>query len=89
MNKQADDHPAAGKREGAIILATWPRLLSVEQAAAYLGLSAKTIRNHRYRLPGLRKWGGKIVFDRQALDRMLDHSGGRRSLWVDAERLCQ
>ena len=89
MNKQAADHPVAGKREGAIILSTWPRLLSVEQAGAYLGLSAKTIRNHRYRLPGLRKWGGKIVFDRHALDRMLDHSGGRRSLWVDAERLCR
>ncbi len=75
------------REDGSIILATWPRLLTVELAALYLGLSPKTIRNHRYRLPGLRKWGDKIVFDRHAIDRMIDHSGGRRSLWVDAERL--
>ena len=74
---------------GRIILATWPRLLTVEMAAAYLGLSPKTIRNHRHKLPGLRTWGGKLVFDRHAIDKMLDHSGGRRSLWVDAERLCE
>ncbi len=73
---------------GQVIVACWPRMLTVEQAAAYLGLSPKTIRNHRYRLPGMRKWGGKVVFDRQAIDRMLDHSGGRRSLWIDSERLC-
>ena len=86
---QAADHPAAGKREGAIVLSTWPRLLSVELAAQYLGLSPKTIRNHKYKLPGLRKWGSLIVFDRHAIDRMLDHSGGRRSLWIDAEKLCR
>ena len=66
-----------------------PRLLTVEQAAAYLGLSPKTLANHKYQLPGLRKWGNKIVYDRLVLDRMLDHSGGPRSLWVDAERLCR
>lgn len=74
---------------GRVVIASWPRLLTVEQAAAYLGLSPKTIRNHRYRLPGMRKWGDKVVFDRQAIDRMLDHSGGRRSLWIDSERLCK
>ncbi len=85
QNRQAEQPQA----KGGIVLAAWPRLLSVELAARYLGLSPKTVRNHKYKLPGLRKWGGLIVFDRQALDRMLDHSGGRRSLWVDAERLCQ
>ncbi len=75
--------------DGHIVLAVWPRLLTVDMAALYLGINAKTIRNHKYRLPGMRKWGGKLVFDRHAIDRMLDHSGGRRSLWVDAERLTE
>ncbi len=79
----------ATTQDGRIVLAEWPRLLSVELAAAYLGLSPKTIRNHEHKLPGMRKWGGTIVFDRKALDSMIDHAGGRRSLWVDAERLCQ
>ncbi len=74
---------------GQVIVACWPRLLTAEMAATYLGLSPKTIRNHQYRLPGKRSWGGKIVFDRLAIDRMLDHSGGRRSLWIDSERLCK
>ena len=66
-----------------------PRGLDTQAAARYLGLSPQTIRNHKYKLPGLRKWGSLIVFDRHEIDRMLDHSGGRRSLWVDAERLCR
>jgi len=74
---------------GQVIVACWPRMLTVELAAAYLGLSPKTIRNHDCQLPGRRSWGGKVVFDRQAIDRMLDHSGGRRSLWIDSERLCK
>ena len=74
---------------GQVVIASWPRMLSIELAAAYLGLSPKTIRNHKCQLPGRRSWGGKVVFDRQAIDRMLDHSGGRRSLWIDSERLCQ
>ena len=85
-NGQHDDHL---QRDARVVMSCWPRMLTVEMAAKYLGLSAKTIRNHRYRLPGMRKWGGKVVFDRQAIDRMLDHSGGRRSLWIDSERLCK
>ncbi len=89
LTSQPEEPPRAGTPQNGMVLTSWPRLLSVELAAQYLSVSAKTIRNHRYRLPGLRKWGNKIVFDRHALDRMLDHSGGRRSLWVDAERLCR
>lgn len=77
-------------QDNGIVLATWPRLLTVEMAALYLGIRPKTIRNHRYQLPGLRKWGGergKIVFDRYVIDRWLDRCGGRRCLWLDAERL--
>ena len=65
---------------GQVIVACWPRMLTVEQAAAYLGLSPKTIRNHRYRLPGMRKVVGKVVFDRQAIDRSRGQYGGRRGV---------
>ena len=82
------DQPDQVQHDARVLLSCWPRLLTVEMAATYLGVSPKTIRNHRYRLPGMRKWGGKVVFDRQAIDRMLDHSGGRRNLWIDSERLC-
>ena len=67
----------------------WPRLLTTEMAARYLGLSAKTIRNHGNRLPGRRSWGGKVVFDRHEIDKMLDKARGIRSLWIDAERACR
>ena len=64
----------------------WPRILTVEMVAAYLGLSPKTIRNHGNQLPGERRWGGKVVFDRYEIDKMLDKARGLRSLWVDAEK---
>lgn len=67
----------------------WPRMLTVEMAAAYTGMSEKTLRNHGCKLPGKRKWGGLIVFDRRAIDGMLDRAGGVRDLWVDAEKLIQ
>lgn len=67
----------------------WPRLLTIDMAARYLGVSAKTIRNHGNRLPGRRSWGGKVVFDRHEIDRMLDKTRGMRSLWIDAERACR
>lgn len=72
-----------------VVLKDWPRLLSVELAAAYLGTTPKTIRNHRCKLPGMRKMGSRVVFDRKALDAWIDRSGGKRDLWLDAERLCQ
>ena len=58
MIDSAEMSPAT-TQDGRIVLADWPRLLSVELAA---------IRNHRHKLPGMRKWGGKIVFDHKAND---------------------
>ena len=69
-----------------VVSQAWPRILTVEVAAAYLGLSPKTIRNHSNRLPGERRWGDKVVFDRYEIDKMLDKARGLRSLWVDAEK---
>ena len=77
--------PVTIRRDG-VVFSCWPRLLTVEMASLYLGLSPKTIRNHSNSLPGRKKWGQKIVFDRYALDSMIDRSRGLRSLWVDVER---
>ena len=81
-----DQLPILAKTTAGLVVAAWPRMLDLQMAALYLGISAKTIRNHRHKLPGMRKWGDKIVFDRHALDRMIDRSQGMRSLWVDAEK---
>ena len=85
---QTDATPVITQHHG-IVLSCWPRLLTVEMASLYLGLSAKTIRNHSNSLPGRKQWGQKVVFDRHAIDKMIDRSGGLRSLWVDAERSSQ
>ena len=48
-------------RGQGVVFQAWPRMMTIEIAAIYLGLSAKTIRNHGNRLPGRRSWGGKVV----------------------------
>ncbi len=66
----------------------WPRLLSVELLAAYLGLSPQTIRNRASRgdIPGARKIGRRRVFDRRVIDKWLDRGDDFRDLWLDARR---
>jgi excisionase family DNA binding protein len=49
-----------------------PRLLTVEQAAAYLGLASKTIRNALGRPV---KVGGRVLFKKEALDLYIDSLG--------------
>jgi predicted DNA-binding transcriptional regulator AlpA len=53
-----------------------PRLLSYDDAAKFLGLSTKTLRNWvslgRYPEIRPRKLGGKPIFDRLALERFCD-----------------
>jgi len=59
-----------------------PRLLSYDDAAKFLGLSTKTLRNWmslgKYPEIRPRKLGGKPVFDRLTLERFCD------SLMTDA-----
>jgi predicted DNA-binding transcriptional regulator AlpA len=58
-----------------------PRLLTVEQAAAYLGLASKTIRNAlgpkaEYPFPVRPvKVGGRVLFKKEALDLYIDSLG--------------
>ena len=65
----------------------WPRLLSVDLTALYLGLALQTVRNRRGEIPGRKKFGGKVVYDRLELDKWIDRNTGRTDLWVDAGRL--
>lgn len=60
-------------------LPAWPRGLSLEQAAAYVGVSAVHFRKHVKVTP--LKVGGRVLYDRLALDRWLDsmQGGGSRS----------
>ena len=39
---------------GRVVIASWPRMLTVEQAAAYLGRCPKTICHRKYQLSGRR-----------------------------------
>ena len=65
-----------------------PRLLSVEQTAAYLGLAEQTIRNRAHELPGRRKIGRLLRFDLVEIDRWLNQNDGITDLWIDARRSC-
>ena len=55
-----------------------PRMLSVEEAALYIGLAAKTIRNRIGRKAAVpfpirpKRIGGRVLFDVKDLDAYLD-----------------
>ena len=55
--------------------------------AAYLGLAPQTVRNHRADLPGRKRFGRKVLYDREALDRLIEKNNGVTDLWVDARRM--
>lgn len=79
---QLEQQPAPG-----IVLSVWPRLLGVEMTAAYLGLAPQTVRNHRADLPGRKRFGRKVLYDREALDRLIEKNNGVTDLWVDARKM--
>lgn len=58
------------RREDISTLPNWPRGLSREQAAAYLGVSAETFRRHVGIAP--RRIGTRCVWDRLDLDIWFD-----------------
>ena len=87
MEHTDDDHPHLPKLpEGQLVVAVWPRLLTVRMAAVYLGLSVETLKKRGRELPGRKAWGRRVVYDRVELDRMIDNNQQPRSLWVDARR---
>lgn len=56
------------------LLPDWPRLMSVEQAAAYVSLSTTTIRASG---PKPKHFGKRVLYDRRDLDRWADRLGGQ------------
>lgn len=66
---------------------TAPRLMTVSETATYLSVGVQTLRNRGDLVPGRRKLGRKVVFDRVVIDQWLDDADGVRDLWVDAERI--
>lgn len=55
-------------------LPDWPRLMCVDLASAYLGLSATTLRAKG---PAPRECGKRRLYDRHDLDRWADRLGGQ------------
>ena len=67
---------SAKRKSRPIIIGTWPKLLTVEMAAEYIGLAPKTLRNRLGRrakepfpVKPRRQGRGKIVFLREDLDK--------------------
>lgn len=57
-------------------LSVWPRGLSSQQAAAYLGISRTSFQrlvDRRQMPPGKRITEGRVVWDRAELDHVFDH----------------
>ena len=66
--------PERNSNNKPVILARWPRLLGTDEAAEYLSISPKTIRNGLGRKSPCpfpvkhKKYGRRILFDRHDLD---------------------
>ena len=55
-------------------LPDWPRLMSIDLAAAYIGLGISTVREHG---PKPKRWGSRVLYDRRDLDRWADALDGQ------------
>jgi hypothetical protein len=60
-----------------------PRLLTAEQAAAYCGVGRENFVA-RVRVPPIKVFGNRTLYDRVAIDRWLDDQSGIAQ--IDAER---
>jgi len=74
------------RRDG---IAAWPRMLTVDLVAAYIGLAPQTVRNNVDRIPGRRNLGRRVLFDRQVIDQWLDRGDSARDLWVDSRAMTE
>jgi hypothetical protein len=52
----------------------WPRLMNVEMAADYLGVGRTMLEEHG---PRPKRWRGRVLYDRQALDLFADALDGQ------------
>ena len=64
--------------EKRIIIQQWPRLMEIPAAAAYIGMSPKTLRNRISRKSEnpfpvkAKRCGRKVLFDKKELDNYAD-----------------
>lgn len=68
------------------------RLLTVRALADYLGVAVQTVRNHAHDIPGRKKLGsgergGKVLYDRQIIDKWIEENNGVTDLWLDGRRM--
>ena len=56
------------------VLPDWPRLMRIELAAQYIGVSMSTFRNLAITPQNI---GACVVYDRHSLDRFADHLAGQ------------
>ncbi len=86
-DRNGQPEPITAADNGRVVIASWPRMLTVELLATYIGLAAQTVRNNADRIPGRRNLGRRVLFDRHVIDRWLDRCDGARDLWVDARAM--
>jgi hypothetical protein len=55
-------------------LPDWPRLMSVDLAARYLGIGQTSLRDHG---PQPKRLGARVLYDRKDLDRWADALDGQ------------
>lgn len=75
LEEAAPESPIVRKARGErASLPDWPRLMTIEMAAAYLSRSVSTIRE---RGPSPKRDGRSVLYDRVDLDRWADRLGGQ------------
>ena len=79
-------HVEQDRRPPRLVVMPWPRLLSIELLARYLSISPLTVRNHSGEIPGRRKVGRKVVFDRLVIDGSLEGRRENDNVWVAFRR---
>ena len=79
--------PIPSKADTAsVVLSCWPRLLNVKMTALYLGQAVQTLRNRAGEIPGRKRFGRRVVYDRELLDKWISENNGCTDLWLDARR---
>ena len=66
---------------------TTPRLMTVLQCAAYINVSERTLRNHGDLIPGRKRLGRRVLYDRVLIDRWISENNGLTDLLLDASRI--
>ena len=71
-----------------------PRLLTTRKLAAYLGVAEQTIRNHAADIPGRKRFGagkrgGRVLYDRETIDRWIEKNNGVTDMWLDGRRMME